>query len=238
MGQLYSGVNLGPAPSYADFAIRQRKQLESGALTKDLSYWADIFKQPPARLPPLNVPEAKADSTPTAWPEHEVSAHLNRMAGILLARLTGSAEIVIGVADSNRSTLTDQATMGYFTNLLPARLPYDPDKIFHEAKEQMRGALLHGAAVFDYKQGQAESGNIGDAKIVDSRTPRAGSPYDITLEMSDDPHQGALDHGEAAEGEIRASGRRGNHGRVPLDPQHLLEESHAPRGGWKTESRC
>lgn len=82
MGQLYSGVNLGPAPSYADFAIRQRKQLESGALTKDLSYWADIFKQPPARFPPLNVPEAKADSTPTAWPEHEVSAHLNRMAGV------------------------------------------------------------------------------------------------------------------------------------------------------------
>lgn len=247
IGQLYSGVKLGPAPSYADFAIRQRKQLESGALAKDLSYWADLFKQPPARLPTLNVPEAKADSTPTAWSEHEVSARLNRMVGvrikdrsrkhkatpmhyylasfqILLARLTGSADIVIGVADSNRSTLADQATMGYFANLLPVRLPYDPDKIFHEAlseaKEQMRGALLHGAvpygalldhlglpppssqdahshaplfqAVFDYKQGQAESGNIGDAKIVDSRTPRAGSPYDITLEMSDDPTKAPL----------------------------------------------
>ncbi|KAL2195287.1 polyketide synthase [Corynascus similis CBS 632.67] len=225
IGQLYSGVKLGPAPNY----------LESGALAKDLSYWADLFKQSPARLPTLNVPEAKADSTPTAWAEHEVSARLNCMVSvrikdrsrkhkatpmnyyltsfqILLARLTGSA-------DSNRSTLADQATMGYFANQLPVRLPYDADKTFHEAlseaKEQMRGALLHGAvpygalldhlglpppssqdvhshaplfqAVFDYKQGQAESGNIGDTKIVDSRTPRAGSPYDITLEMSDDP---------------------------------------------------
>lgn len=247
IGQLYSGVKLGPAPSYADFAIRQRKQLESGALAKDFSYWADLFKQPPARLPTLNVPEAKADSAPTAWSEHEVSARLNRMVAvrikdrsrkhkatpmhyylasfqILLARLTGSADIVIGIADSNRSTLADQATMGYYASLLPVRLLYDPDKIFHEAlseaKEQMRGALLHGAvpygalldhlglpppssqnthshaplfqAVFDYKQGQAESGNIGEAKLVDSRTPRAGSPYDITLEMSDDPTKAPL----------------------------------------------
>ncbi|ETS80412.1 hypothetical protein PFICI_07941 [Pestalotiopsis fici W106-1] len=247
IGQLYSGVKLETPPSYADFAIRQRKQLESGALSKDLTYWADLFKQSPARLPTLNVPEAKAAATTTAWSEHEVSARLNRMIGVrirdrsrkhkatpmhyylasfqvLLARLTGSTDVVIGVADSNRSTLADQATMGYFANLLPVRLPYDSDKIFNEAlseaKEQMRTALLHSAvpygalvehlglptpspkdahsqaplfqAVFDYKQGQAESGNIGDAKIVDSRTPRAGSPYDITLEMSDDPTKAPL----------------------------------------------
>ncbi|KAL2139761.1 hypothetical protein VTI28DRAFT_4713 [Corynascus sepedonium] len=227
--------------------LKLRKQLKPGALAKDLSYWADLFKQPPARLPTLNVPEAKADSTPTAWAEHEVLARLNCMVSvrikdrsrkhkatpmhyyltsfqILLARLTGSADIVIGVADSNSSTLADQATMGYFASLLQFRLPYDPDKTFHEAffeaKKQMQGAILHGSvpygalldhlglpppspqdvhshaplfqAVLDYKQGQAESGNIGDAKIVDSRTPRAGSPYHITLEMSDDPTKAPL----------------------------------------------
>lgn len=87
-------------------------------------------------------PQPQAQSDAKALPYYLASFQ------ILLARLTGSAEIVIGVADSNRSTLTDQATMGYFTNLLPARLPYDPDKIFHEAKEQMRGALLHGAVPY------------------------------------------------------------------------------------------
>jgi hypothetical protein len=46
--------------------------------------------------------------------------------------------------------------------------------------------------VFDYKQGQTESGTIGEASIVDSRTPRAGSLYDITLEMSDDPSKEPL----------------------------------------------
>lgn len=246
-GQLYSGVQLEPAPSYADFAIRQRKQLESGGFNKDLDYWGDLFKTLPARLPALGVPEAKANATPTAWAEHELSARLNRMVAVrikdrsrkhkvtpmhyylasfhvLLARLTSSTDVVIGIAETNRPTLTDQATMGYFANLLPVRLDYASDKIFNEAlmavKEQVRTALLHSAvpygailerlglsapsaedphsqaplfqAVFDYKQGQAESGNIGEARIVDSRTPRAGSPYDITLEMSDDPSKDPL----------------------------------------------
>lgn len=246
-GQLYSGVQLEPAPSYADFAIRQREQLESGEFTGDLDYWGDLFKTFPPRLPALDLPEAKADATPTAWTEHELSARLNRMVAVrikdrsrkhkvtpmhyylasfhvLLGRLTSSTDVVIGIADTNRPTLTDQATMGYFANLLPVRLDYSSDKIFNEAltavKEQVRTALLHSAvpygailkrlglpdpsaenphsqaplfqAVFDYKQGQAESGNIGEARIVDSHTPRARSPYDITLEMSDDPSKDPL----------------------------------------------
>jgi acyl carrier protein len=245
--KLYSGIQLEPAPSYADFAIRQRNQLESGGFSKDLDYWGGLFKNLPARLPALNVPEAKVNAIPTAWTEHEVSTRLNRMIAVrikdrsrkhkvtpmhyylasfhvLLGRLTGSGDVVIGVADANRPTLADQATMGYFATLLPVRLDYDSDKIFNEVlmatKEQMRTALLHSAApyrailerlglpdpstedprshaplfqaVFDYKQGQAESGSIGEAKIVDSRTPRAGSPYDITLEMSDDPSKDPL----------------------------------------------
>lgn len=42
-------------------------------------------------------------------------------------------------------------------------------------------------AVFDYKQGQAESGRIGEATMEGVLADRAGTPHDITLEMSDDP---------------------------------------------------
>ncbi|RAH47735.1 putative polyketide synthase [Aspergillus brunneoviolaceus CBS 621.78] len=247
VGQLYEGVQLEAAPSYADFALRQRKQLESGAFTEDLQYWGGLFETLPARLQILNVPEAHASATPTTWTEHEVSARLSRMVAVrikdrsrkhkvtpmhyylasyvvLLARLSSSTDVVVGVADTNRPTGTDQATMGFFADFLPVRMHYHADQIFNEVlmatKEQMRAALLHSAvpygamlerlglpapsaadphshaplfqAVFDYKQGQAESGTIGEAKIVDSRTPRAGSPYDITLEMSDDPSKDPL----------------------------------------------
>lgn len=247
IGKLYNGSQLEPAPSYADFAIRQRKQLESGGFAEDLEYWSKLFKTLPGRLPVLDVPEAKADTTSMTWTEYELSVRLDRMVAVrikdrsrkhkitpmhyylasfhvLLARLTSSKDVVIGIADTNRPTLTDQATMGYFASLLPVRLDYSSNIIFNEVltavKEQMRNALLHSAvpygaileklglsalsaedphsqsplfqAVFDYKQGQAESGSIGEATIVDSRTPRARSPYDITLEMSDDPTKDPL----------------------------------------------
>lgn len=246
-GKLYSGVQLEPAPSYGDFSVRQRSQLENGEFDKDLDYWKDLFKVLPGRLPSLDVPDANSNAIPKAWNEHELSMRLNPMVAVrikdrsrkhkvtpmhyylasfhvLLARLTSSTDVVIGVADTNRPTLTDQATMGYFANFLPIRLDYASDKIFNEilvaVKEQMRAALLHSAvpygailerlnlpspsnedplshaplfqAAFDYKQGQAESGSIGDAKIVDSRTPRARTPYDITMEISDDPTKDPL----------------------------------------------
>lgn len=140
----------------------------------------------------------------------------------LIARLTAStrADIAIGVADANRSdNMEDLSTMGFFYNLLPVRFRYDTtdpfDKVLVATKSQMRNALLHskvpygvvldrlGVAsvkdhaplfqvMFDYKQGQAESGNIGEAQIVEVLAERLRTPYDITLDMSDDPTKAPL----------------------------------------------
>jgi hypothetical protein len=91
---------------------------------------------------------------------------------------------------------------------------------FGVVKDETRAALLHSAvpygailehlglsnpsaadpesqaplfqAIFDYKQGQAESGSIGRANIVESRTSWARTPYNIVLEMSDDPNKDPL----------------------------------------------
>jgi hypothetical protein len=248
VSRLYSGLPLEPAPSYVDYAISQRTQLASGAFDADLTYWSDLFQTLPPRLPVLSV--VASTSPPSSarldWTSHDVSARLNRMVAvrikdrsrkqqatpmhfylasfhILLARLTGSADITIGVADAGRVSLVDQATMGLFASYLPVRMLYDAGHVFNEAlsatKEQMRAALLHSAvplpaildrlglptspsaddpssqaplfqAIFDYKQGQTESGSIGEAKMVDTDIPRAGTPYDITLQMGDDPSIG------------------------------------------------
>ncbi|KIW95724.1 uncharacterized protein Z519_04309 [Cladophialophora bantiana CBS 173.52] len=247
VSQLYSGLPLEPAPSYVDYAIRQRSQLTSGAFDADLTYWSDLFRTLPPRLPVLSLASTNlSNSTPLDWTSHEATARLNRMEAvrikdrsrkrqatpmhfyltsfyILLARLTASTDIAIGVADAGRASLIDQATMGFFASYLPVRLPYDPGHTFNEAlgaiKEQMRAALLHSAvplpsildrlglpispsaddpsshaplfqAIFDYKQGQTESGSIGEAKMVETNIPRAGTPYDITLQIGDDPSKG------------------------------------------------
>jgi hypothetical protein len=248
--RLYSGLPLEPGFSYVDYAIRQRTQLASGAFDADLTYWSDLFQTLPPRLPVLSIASSITNPSSSSvipdWTSHDVSARLSRMVAvrikdrsrkqqatpmhfylasfhILLARLTGSADITIGVADAGRASLIDQATMGFFASYLPVRLPYDSGHVFNEAlsatKEQMRAALLHSAvplpaildhlglpttptaddpashaplfqAIFDYKQGQTESGNIGAATMVDTNIPRAGTPCDITLQMGDDPSKG------------------------------------------------
>lgn len=137
---------------------------------------------------------------------------------ILLAHLTGRTDIAVGVADANRPDLDDLSTMGPFLNMLPLRLNQSADDTFTAAlsrtKEHMRNAVLHSRvpthiilesmgvdntepheflqAVFDYKQGQAESGGIGDAHIAGVLASRSRTPYDITLEMSDDPTKSPL----------------------------------------------
>lgn len=249
VSMLYSGLPLEPAPSYIDYSNRQRTELAAGAFEIDLTYWSELFKTLPLRLPVLSVATASASTSSSSisdWSSHEAEARLSRMVAvrirdrarkqqatamhvylacfnILLARLTEHSDITIGVADAGRASLTDQATMGYFASYLPVRLPYDSGHVFNDAlkcaKEQMRAALQHSSvplpailerlglptvptaedestqtplfqAIFDYKQGQTESGSIGEAKMVDSIIPRAGTPYDITLQMGDDPSKG------------------------------------------------
>ncbi|KAF6813194.1 beta-ketoacyl synthase domain-containing protein [Colletotrichum sojae] len=130
---------------------------------------------------------------------------------VLLSRLTDRTDLAVGVADSNRPDLDDLSTMGLFANTLPLRLDYPGNDTFTSAlaktKDRMRAATLHSRpplhvvleklgveqaqdliqAVFDYKQGQAESGELGEARMAGVLASRYLTPYDVTLEMSDDP---------------------------------------------------
>ncbi|RDL32491.1 uncharacterized protein BP5553_08947 [Venustampulla echinocandica] len=50
--------------------------------------------------------------------------------------------------------------------------------------------LFH--AVFDYKQGQAESGSIESSTMTDVLLSRSRTAFDISLEMRDDPNRNPL----------------------------------------------
>ncbi|GAB1210906.1 hypothetical protein ATERTT37_000016 [Aspergillus terreus] len=143
---------------------------------------------------------------------------------VLLARLTDSTDLTVGLADTNRATVDEMAAMGFFANLLPLRFrDFRPHITFGEhliaTRDLVREALQHARvpygvlldqlglqapvptsnqpaplfqAVFDYKQGQAESGTIGGAKITEVIATRERTPYDVVLEMSDDPTKDPL----------------------------------------------
>lgn len=128
-------------------------------------------------------------------------------------------DVVIGIADTNRATVADMRAMGYFANVLPVRLRAPTatfDRELEAVKDGVRQGLQHAGvpysvvlerlglevvpdrqaplcqAVFDYKQGGAESGSIGGASIVEVDASRERTAYDVVLEMSDDPAKDPL----------------------------------------------
>ncbi|KAK1976337.1 hypothetical protein LZ30DRAFT_311496 [Colletotrichum cereale] len=210
-----------------------------------IAYWTDLYTPLPAPLPLLPLPGAKSARGPVSWDQHAAVSRLSAVLAFrikertkklrttpmtfylaayaaLLSGLSKQDQVSVGLADTNRSSVADLSTMGYFANLLPLRLAA-PDNAFaatvESAKEAVRQAMAHSVvphdlissrlgldgvsprdmthaplfqAVFDYRQGAAESGTIGGASIVEVLASRERTPYDVVLEMSDDPTKDPL----------------------------------------------
>lgn len=75
LDRIYEGKPLQQIHQYADFAARQRREVETGQMDKELAYWTDEFKTLPPVLPLL--PLASASTRPTLpWDFHEASLRL------------------------------------------------------------------------------------------------------------------------------------------------------------------
>ncbi|KAF1949749.1 beta-ketoacyl synthase domain-containing protein [Byssothecium circinans] len=244
LSQLYSGAVLPPAPQYTDFAGKQRTLLSSGGMDASIAYWTGLYTPLPAPLPLLPLPGVKSARGPVSWDQHTAMSRLSAVLAFrikertkklrttpmtfylaayaaLLSDFSKQTHMSIGLADTNRSSMADLSTMGYFANLLPLRLTSSDTftATIESAKEAVRQAMSHSVvphdlissrlgldkispqemthaplfqAVFDYRQGAAESGTIGGASIVEVLASRERTPYDVVLEMSDDPTKDPL----------------------------------------------
>ncbi|KAK1488186.1 beta-ketoacyl synthase domain-containing protein [Colletotrichum cuscutae] len=245
VGQLYDGAQLSAPPQYSNFAARQRSDVQSGQMDADIAYWTSMYKTLPGVLPVLSLPNARKQrdaSNRVAWKQHVGTLRLSailafrirerckKLKGVtpmhfylaayhlLLARLSAAEDVAIGIADTNRASIQDVSTMGFFANLLPVRLaPFEPAQTFADelesVKERLRQAMQHARvpygvtldrlglasssaelphaplfqAVFDYRQGAAETGRLGGASFTEIWASRERTPHDVVLEMSDDP---------------------------------------------------
>lgn len=241
LSQLYSSAKLSQqACQYLDFALKQRKALDTGSMDADVSYWKSMYTNIPAALPVMGLPQVQqqARSSRLAWDQHTDIARLSAVLAfrirerakrhkvsppnfyltayhVLLARLAGreAEDICVGIADTNRAIVQEIAAMGYFANLLPVRMALESTFAaqLEATKDRLGQAMQHARvpyvvtleslglglsapthaplcqAVFDYRQGGAESGMIGNACIVEVDTSRERTPYDVVLEISDEP---------------------------------------------------
>ncbi|KAI8251965.1 beta-ketoacyl synthase domain-containing protein [Colletotrichum sp. SAR11_239] len=244
LSQLYSGTNLPPASQYTDFAVKQRMLLSSGGMDASITYWTNLYTPLPTPLPLLPLPGAKSVRGPVSWDQHTAMSRLSAVLtfrikertkklgttpmtfylavyAALLSDFSKQKQVSIGLADTNRSSVADLSTMGYFANLLPLRLTSSDTftATIKSVKESVRQAMSHSIvphelislrlgldkvspremthaplfqAVFDYRQGAAESGAVGGASIIEVLASRERTPYDVVLEMSDDPTKAPL----------------------------------------------
>ena len=176
LGQIYGGAQLPAPPQYADFSVRQRLDRKHGRLDAAIAYWKFMYTTLPPVLPLLPLPQAKQQRPgPLVWQQHRASSRLNgeiaqrvkeaarrlkvtpmhfylAVYKTLLATMTDEEDFVIGLADTNRSSIDDISTMGFFANMLPIRMDNPSDKKFDEVvseiKDRVRKAMLHSAVPY------------------------------------------------------------------------------------------
>jgi hypothetical protein len=151
MNALYAAFAAGrPSPlpplavQYADYAAWQREWLTGEALAVQLAYWtrhldgappslALPFDRPRPALPShrgaahrLSVPRQVTAALHALWRGEGTTLFMTMLAafGILLHRLSGQSDLVIGSNVANRHLLSLEGLIGLFTNTVALRIAW------------------------------------------------------------------------------------------------------------------
>ena len=152
---------------YADYAIWQRRYLQGDVLEKLSSYWKNQLANLPAALGlPTDRPRPPIASYKGARLSFEISKKLTTELGhlareqeatmymlllaafqLLLSRLSGQKDVVIGSPVAGRTQRQTEGLIGYFTNTLVMRIDLSGNLNFHEllgrVKEMALDAYAH-----------------------------------------------------------------------------------------------
>jgi amino acid adenylation domain-containing protein len=147
---------------YADYAERQRAQLQGGGLERQIGWWKDQLAGAPALLElPTDRPrpavrtEGGASASLELSPELTAALHaLARREGatlymvllaafqVLLGRYAGTEDVVVGSPIAGRTRTDVEALIGFFVNTLVLRTDLSGDPAFRELLGRVRAATL------------------------------------------------------------------------------------------------
>ncbi|UGQ48158.1 non-ribosomal peptide synthetase [Massilia endophytica] len=154
---------LPPLPlQYADYAAWQRRLLQGETLETQVSYWRQALDGAPALLElPLDRPRPAEQSYHGAFVDFELDEATTRglkalsarhgttlfmtlLAGwsVLLARLSGQDDVVVGTPVAGRSRTGIENLIGFFVNMLPLRLDLSAEQSVAELLRQVRERTL------------------------------------------------------------------------------------------------
>lgn len=168
-GALYAAFCSGkpdPLPElslqYADYALSQRERLERGERDEQLAYWIErlsgapeLLELPTDRLRPAN--KTYGGSNVRVEIDADLAARLKALArrenltlamalhagwSILLSRISGQKDIVVGVPVANRSRTELEGLIGFFVNTLALRVQLEDDPPVSELLRRVRELML------------------------------------------------------------------------------------------------
>lgn len=169
LATLYSAYHAGrenplaPLPiQYADYAQWQREWLQGDALDRQLEYWrAQLAGAPPELELPKDRPRPAAqshrgeivpfrlDAASSARlrefsQRHELTLFMVLYAGwaVLLSRLSGQEDVVIGTPVANRQRPEVEALIGFIVNTLALRIAPRGEMSVRELLEQVKAVML------------------------------------------------------------------------------------------------
>ncbi|GHO57936.1 hypothetical protein KSB_64110 [Ktedonobacter robiniae] len=158
---------------YADFAQWQRRSFQNRTFEAHLDYWTTQLRGARAFDLPADhsrksgtsnrgasytfrLPDDLSQALLAYSKREEVTLFMTLLAAfqVLLARLTGSKDIVVGTDIASRTQVETESLIGFFVNLLALRLQLDGQPLFREVLQQVRtmvlDAYVHQDLPFDY----------------------------------------------------------------------------------------
>lgn len=171
---LYKGKDLPPVTiQYKDFSVWQNKLLKSEIMKGQESYWLETFK---GEIPVLNLPidyprppimdfkgevyEFEIDEFTTSKIRNLASESNTTMFmillssyNVLLSKLTGQDDIIVGVPSAGRKHADIQNTVGMFINTIALRSNPGKNRTFMDFLQEVRKNSLEA---FEYQDFQFE----------------------------------------------------------------------------------
>lgn len=159
---------------YADYAQKQRADVDSGIYNDDIKYWKNEFLSMPEPLPlsrslismrqpvddyDINTIDLRVDSA-LAQKIRDVSTRFRVTSfhfyltafKVLLERVTGAVDFSVGIADGNRKEEAMLSSVGPYVNLLPLHFKKNDQtfgKSLGEVRRKVLGALTHSQVPFE-----------------------------------------------------------------------------------------
>ena len=147
---------------YADFAQRQREWLSGPVFHRQLAYWQEQLRPPLPVLdlpadhspPPVRgfvgqshfqlLPQALIDAVESIGRRDGATLFMTLLSAyaVLLHRLTGQSDLLIGTPIANRSRADVEPLIGLFANSLALRLDAQSDLSFRELLAQTKRVAI------------------------------------------------------------------------------------------------